>query len=545
MPKRTAAVARSKSKALLPEEVSKTRQALGDVSNTESNAQPTDAAKPVTTESRALRRSSRNSVAPSRLDPNPAVAQSSQAVLPAAGSHVRQHQPEDEPRNVARKRSSSQSLVSGRAAKRSASVVPALPPQPEDHETRESNNTSGGEPSSSSNHGQDDNVRVLPPAPRPDIRDLTGGFHPGQRRTAGRKRAVRPRSNLDFALEQQDALGMPPPMPARNPDFLATSEYRLQQHPPQGDFAPPFDARLFSPGIAPHDQASRHDPQEASEYVTDIFQRLFASEEVCRPTPYMHNQIEINAMMRCILVDWIIEVHMRFRLLPETLHLTINLIDRYLGVRQDVPRNELQLVGVTALLIACKYEEIYPPEVRDCVYVTDRAYTRQDVLDMEAKMVAALRFRLSVPTGHPFLVRFLHIVDATRLVRSLANFYYERLLQEYDALHFRPSLLAAVCVALALSNPDRLAHDAPLHEGPTVPQILMRYTGFSQSEMLEAAVFVVDKLKVVEVRGGQRVLHSVRQKFSSSRYDAVSNTMVLPHLRHLLFPEEAIPGAGL
>lgn len=170
----------------------------------------------------------------------------------------------------------------------------------------------------------------------------------------------------------------------------------------------------------------------------------------------MDDQPELNSMMRAILVDWIVEVHMKFRLLPETLYLCINIIDRYLSFSPGVPRKRLQLVGVTALLLACKYEEIYPPEVKDCVYITDRAYTRQDVLDMEAHIVKTLKFRMTVPTGYPFLQRFLHVSKATRMMRHLANFYMERMLQEYGMLNYRPSIVAASAVSLAMNNPDLL-----------------------------------------------------------------------------------------
>ena len=83
--------------------------------------------------------------------------------------------------------------------------------------------------------------------------------------------------------------------------------------------------------------------------------------------------------MRAILVDWIIEVHLKFKLLPETLFITVSLIDRYLEQIQ-IKRTNLQLVGVTAMLIASKYEEIYAPEVRDFVYITDNAYTKEEIL---------------------------------------------------------------------------------------------------------------------------------------------------------------------
>lgn len=72
--------------------------------------------------------------------------------------------------------------------------------------------------------------------------------------------------------------------------------------------------------------------------------------------------MEINAKMRTILADWLVEVHHKFELMPETLYLTINVIDRYLSM-ETVLRRELQLVGVSAMLIASKYEEIWAPEV--------------------------------------------------------------------------------------------------------------------------------------------------------------------------------------
>lgn len=160
------------------------------------------------------------------------------------------------------------------------------------------------------------------------------------------------------------------------------------------------------------------------------------------------------------MVDWMVEVHQKFRLIPETLHLGVNILDRYLE-RVNVERTKLQLVGVTALLIACKYEEIYPPEVQDCVYICDKAYTRQMVLDMEAEILFILEYRMSVPTGFPFLNRFLDITKATTLQKHAAHYYNERMLQEYMYLKHRPSLIAASCVSLALNNPS-IRHHAGL-----------------------------------------------------------------------------------
>ena len=127
------------------------------------------------------------------------------------------------------------------------------------------------------------------------------------------------------------------------------------------------------------DERDAEDPLCATEYVQDMYHHFRAKEAITSVRPlYMENQTHINERMRSILVDWLVEVHLKFKLVPETLYLTINLIDRYLE-RQEVSRPRLQLVGVTSLLIASKYEEIYPPELRDLVYICDRAYTRSEV----------------------------------------------------------------------------------------------------------------------------------------------------------------------
>ena len=165
----------------------------------------------------------------------------------------------------------------------------------------------------------------------------------------------------------------------------------------------------------------------------------------------MGDQPSLNTNMRSILIDWLVEVHMKFRLETSTLYLCVNIIDRYLE-REVVQRSRLQLVGVTSLLVACKIEEIFPPEVRDCVYICDNAYSRDEILDMEASILKTLQYRVATPTAYPFLLRFLHITKATKLQKIAANYYMERMLQEYTCLKHRPSLVAASCVVLALNN---------------------------------------------------------------------------------------------
>ena len=81
-------------------------------------------------------------------------------------------------------------------------------------------------------------------------------------------------------------------------------------------------------------------------------------------------QDDISEKMRSILVDWLIDVHVKFKLSDNTLYLAINIMDRFL-CKTKLSRKKLQLLGVSAMMIACKLEEIYAPEIKDFVYISD------------------------------------------------------------------------------------------------------------------------------------------------------------------------------
>ena len=91
---------------------------------------------------------------------------------------------------------------------------------------------------------------------------------------------------------------------------------------------------------------------------------------------YMDRQLKIQETIRSTLIDWLIQTHYNFKLLPETLFLTVNIIDRYMSIKQ-INKQEVQLMGAAAMLIASKYEEIYPPLLKDFVYITDNQYTAE------------------------------------------------------------------------------------------------------------------------------------------------------------------------
>ena len=162
----------------------------------------------------------------------------------------------------------------------------------------------------------------------------------------------------------------------------------------------------------------------------------------------MAQQSDINEKMRAILVDWLVDVHLKFKLVNETLFLCINLIDRYLE-RAEVTRQKLQLVGITAMFIASKYEEIYPPDLRDFVYVTDKAYTKQQILQMEGKILATLNFHVTVSSSYLFTQRYAKLMNMPLKAYMMARYLLELALVEYSFLKYTPSNIAAAAVYLA------------------------------------------------------------------------------------------------
>eukprot|EP00850_Spirogloea_muscicola_P020520 SM000219S06665 [mRNA] locus=s219:82152:85099:+ [translate_table: standard] len=191
------------------------------------------------------------------------------------------------------------------------------------------------------------------------------------------------------------------------------------------------------------------DPLLASEYVEDMYTSCKDREGQSRlPHDYLkrHGQRpEINERMRAILIDWLIEVHLRLEMMPETLYLTVQILDRYLA-KEVVHRSNLQLAGVTALLVASKYEEVNPCSVAELVDITSGACGKDDLLASEVKMLNALEFALGVPTVYTFLQHYLLRSAADSLVATVSTYMVDLTLQQYSMLHFSPSCVAAAAL---------------------------------------------------------------------------------------------------
>ncbi len=259
------------------------------------------------------------------------------------------------------------------------------------------------------------------------------------------------------------------------------------------------------------DERDADDPLCATEYVQDMYQHFRQKELITSVRPvYMENQSHINERMRSILVDWLVEVHLKFKLVPETLYLTINVIDRFLE-RQEVSRPKLQLVGVTALLIGSKYEEIYPPELRDLVYICDHAYRKEQILEMEEKILKTLEYQITIPSAHAFLVRYLKAAHADRKIVQLSCYILDGTLQSYNLLHYLPSQLAAAAVLIARKTVGRNAWS------PT----LLKYAAYCEEDILPVARAVLS-----EKSSAAQELRAVNKKYSSQRYGSVATTQL-------------------
>ena len=177
-----------------------------------------------------------------------------------------------------------------------------------------------------------------------------------------------------------------------------------------------------------------------SDYANDIYSYLYILEaEQPIVKDHLEGQTEVFPKMRAILIDWINDIHAQFHLVAETFQLTVAIIDRYLQVVKDTKRSHLQLVGVTALFIAAKYEELFPPAITDFIYITDDAYTGKQIRQMELQILKTIDCNLSRPLPIHFLRRFSKAADAEHHHHAMSKYFLELAMIEYDMSHYKPS----------------------------------------------------------------------------------------------------------
>ena len=106
-------------------------------------------------------------------------------------------------------------------------------------------------------------------------------------------------------------------------------------------------------------------------------------------------------------------------------------------------------MGVTAMMLASKYEEIYPPQVSDFAYITDKAVSKAEILEMEYHFIQVLDFNLQTTSSFCFLQRLLQLSEVDERLASLSQYLIELPLIEYRMLKYSPSNLASSALFLA------------------------------------------------------------------------------------------------
>ena len=108
--------------------------------------------------------------------------------------------------------------------------------------------------------------------------------------------------------------------------------------------------------------------------------------------------------MRKILVEWLVGVQAEFKLCQQTLYLGVCIFDKTFTSEMNFKPEDMQLVGITALWMAAKYEEVYPPQMKYFAEVTNGAFSKKDMLRVEEQMINSIEFNLSFPTRYQLML---------------------------------------------------------------------------------------------------------------------------------------------
>ncbi|XP_050371548.1 G2/mitotic-specific cyclin S13-7-like [Argentina anserina] len=262
--------------------------------------------------------------------------------------------------------------------------------------------------------------------------------------------------------------------------------------------------------IVDFDAADVNDELAGVEYVDELYKFYKLDEDNSRVRDYMDKQPDLNSKMRSILVDWLVDVHRKFGLTPETFYLTVNIIDRFLS-RRIVIRRELQLVGISSMVIASKYEEVWAPQVKDFVCLSDNTYTGSQVRAMEKNILEKLGWYLTVPTPYVFLARYIKAsISPDDELRHMVFFLAELGVLDYQTtIRYSPSMIAAAAVYAARCT---------LNKKTSWTETLKHHTGYSEQQLRECTKTLVG----FHSKAGESDLKAVNKKYTKPEYGAVA-----------------------
>ena len=203
------------------------------------------------------------------------------------------------------------------------------------------------------------------------------------------------------------------------------------------------------------DESKINNVQIPKDYINTIYYNLLREESATKMLElkanknFMTEQKDINAKMRSILIDWLIDVHFKFGFTDETLFLTVSIIDRYISISQ-ISRSNFQLLGITALMIACKHEEIDLPKIDDFIYITDHAYVKNEVLKMEYDVLNKLDFSFLYPSPIKFYEYLSIHFNFDKKMHMMGKYLMETFLLDVKNFKYKPSIIACACAYIVM-----------------------------------------------------------------------------------------------
>jgi len=271
------------------------------------------------------------------------------------------------------------------------------------------------------------------------------------------------------------------------------------------------------------DEEDKNEPMFCVDYVMEVYDNLREREKEVAIDPDYLKTVQkpengITPRARSTLINWMMEVCVEFKVTSETLYLSVGLVDRYLS-KCVVTRDILQLVGITAMFIAAKFEELDPPPVDDFVYVSADSFSAEQIINLERKMLQAIRWNLTSPFSLYFLRRYSKASGCDTIQHVMGKYILEKALLSYDMLKYPPSLQAAAAVYLA-----RILLEMP---GPSWPRTVQYYSSYVENEVLPVAAALNSLLSVTDPK-----LNFVVQKYRSSKLDSVAS-LAAAHTREV------------
>jgi cyclin B len=186
------------------------------------------------------------------------------------------------------------------------------------------------------------------------------------------------------------------------------------------------------------------------EIFPSLYDELIKKEMNKKPCfGYMVNQTDVNEKMRAVLIDWLAEVHSKLLLAAESLFLTVRIIDTFLS-KQIVSKNDLQLLGVSSLLLACKYQDNHCPDLKDFVYITGKEYTKEQIVSMEKEILHNLKFDIVQPSIIKFFDFLAINFGFNETKYFLGKYFLELFLLDYRINKYYSSLVACAAVYLVM-----------------------------------------------------------------------------------------------